>query len=129
MSFPVAFSSLGGIGSTAFTLIINAPELAILGVSHTATRQVWNGREFAPRPKLRLALSYDHRALDGAVAAHFTAYLASVLSDIRRTLLYRHRRRGAAAARREHVLASSERDQSQVLRASRSLATNPNNSG
>jgi len=82
-----SISSLGGIGGTAFTPIINAPEVAILGVSKSALRPVWNGKEFAPRLMLPLSLSYDHRVLDGAAAARFTAYLASVLGDIRRTLL------------------------------------------
>ncbi len=82
-----SISSLGGIGGTAFTPIINAPEVAILGVSKSALRPVWTGKEFAPRLVLPLALSYDHRVIDGAAAARFTAYLASVLGDIRRTLL------------------------------------------
>ena len=82
-----SISSLGGIGGTAFTLIINAPEVAILGVSKSQMRQVWDGKAFAPRLVLPLSLSYDHRVIDGALAARFTAYLANVLSDIRRTLL------------------------------------------
>src|SRR5688572_4697718 len=82
-----SISSLGGIGGTAFTPIINAPEVAILGVSRSATRPVWNGKEFAPRLMLPLSLSYDHRVLDGATAARFSAYLASVLSDIRKIVL------------------------------------------
>jgi pyruvate dehydrogenase E2 component (dihydrolipoamide acetyltransferase) len=82
-----SISSLGGIGGTAFTPIINAPEIAILGVAKSVTRPMWNGKEFAPRLMLPLALSYDHRVIDGAAAARFTAYLANVLSDIRRTLL------------------------------------------
>ena len=82
-----SISSLGGIGGTAFTPIINAPEVAILGVAKSVTRPMWNGKEFAPRLMLPLALSYDHRVIDGAAAARFTAYLANVLSDIRRTLL------------------------------------------
>ncbi len=82
-----SISSLGGIGGTAFTPIINAPEVAILGVSRAAMRPVWNGTEFAPRLMLPLALSYDHRVVDGASAARFTSYLASVLSDIRKSLL------------------------------------------
>src|SRR5688572_13903688 len=82
-----SISSLGGIGGTAFTPIINAPEVAILGVSRSATRPVWNGKEFAPRLLLPLSLSYDHRVLDGATAARFSAYLASVLSDIRKIVL------------------------------------------
>src|SRR5436190_7297298 len=82
-----SISSLGGIGGTAFTPIINAPEIAILGVAKSVIRPMWNGKEFAPRLMLPLALSYDHRVVDGAAAARFTAYLANVLSDIRRTLL------------------------------------------
>ena len=82
-----SISSLGGIGGTAFTPIINAPEVAILGVSRSALRPVWSGKEFLPRLVLPLSLSYDHRVVDGAAAARFTAYLASVLGDIRRTLL------------------------------------------
>jgi len=82
-----SISSLGGIGGTAFTPIINAPEVAILGVSKSQLRPVWSGKEFAPRLMLPLALSYDHRVIDGASAARFAAYLANVLSDIRRTLL------------------------------------------
>jgi pyruvate dehydrogenase E2 component (dihydrolipoyllysine-residue acetyltransferase) len=82
-----SISSLGGIGGTAFTPIINAPEVAILGVSRGATRPVWNGKEFAPRLMLPLSLSYDHRAIDGATAARFSAYLVSVLSDIRKLIL------------------------------------------
>jgi pyruvate dehydrogenase E2 component (dihydrolipoamide acetyltransferase) len=82
-----SISSLGGIGGTAFTPIINAPEVAILGVSRSALRPVWIGKAFEPRLILPLSLSYDHRVIDGAAAARFTAYLASVLGDIRRTLL------------------------------------------
>ena len=82
-----SISSLGGIGGTSFTPIINAPEVAILGVSKSQMRQVWDGKGFAPRLVLPLSLSYDHRVIDGALAARFTAYLANVLSDIRRTLL------------------------------------------
>ena len=87
-----SISSLGGIGGTAFTPIINAPEVAILGVSKSAMRPVWAGDkggdgQFVPRLMLPLSLSYDHRVIDGALAARFTTYLASVLSDIRRTLL------------------------------------------
>jgi pyruvate dehydrogenase E2 component (dihydrolipoamide acetyltransferase) len=82
-----SISSLGGIGGTAFTPIINAPEVAILGVSRSATRPVWNGKEFAPRLVLPLSLSYDHRVIDGATAARFSAFLVSVLSDIRKIVL------------------------------------------
>ena len=82
-----SISSLGGIGGTAFTPIINAPEVAILGVSKSVMRPVWDGKEFSARLMLPLSLSYDHRVIDGAAAARFTTYLAAVLSDIRRTLL------------------------------------------
>ncbi|TNJ35616.1 dihydrolipoyllysine-residue acetyltransferase [Arenimonas terrae] len=82
-----SISSLGGIGGTAFTPIINAPEVAILGVSRSATKPVWNGKDFEPRLMLPLSLSYDHRVIDGAAAARFTAYLAQVLGDLRRLLL------------------------------------------
>src|SRR3954470_22306765 len=82
-----SISSLGGIGGTAFTPIINAPEVAILGVSRSSLRPVWNAKEFAPRLILPLALSYDHRAIDGATAARFSTYLVSVLSDIRKIVL------------------------------------------
>jgi pyruvate dehydrogenase E2 component (dihydrolipoamide acetyltransferase) len=82
-----SISSLGGIGGTSFTPIINAPEVAILGVSKSATKPVWNGREFAPRLMLPLSLSYDHRVIDGADAARFAAFLAQQLGDIRRLLL------------------------------------------
>jgi pyruvate dehydrogenase E2 component (dihydrolipoamide acetyltransferase) len=80
-------SSLGGIGGTGFTPIINAPEVAILGVTRSALKPVWNGREFEPRLMLPLSLSYDHRVIDGAAAARFAAYLAAVLTDLRRVLL------------------------------------------
>ena len=82
-----SISSLGGIGGTAFTPIVNAPEVAILGVSRAAMQPVWNGKKFAPRLMLPLSLSYDHRAIDGASAARFTTHLAAVLGDIRRLLL------------------------------------------
>ncbi len=80
-------SSLGGIGGTAFTPIVNAPEVAILGVSKAAMKPVWNGKEFAPRLMMPLSLSYDHRVVDGALGARFTAYLAQVVSDPRRGML------------------------------------------
>ena len=80
-------SSLGGIGGTSFTPIINAPEVAILGVSKAAMRPVWDGTQFQPRLLLPLSLSYDHRVIDGAAAARFTAYLAQLLGDLRRALL------------------------------------------
>ncbi len=75
-----SISSLGGIGGTAFTPIINAPEVAILGVSKSAMKPVWDGKAFEPRLMLPLSLSYDHRVIDGAAAARFTAYSASVLA-------------------------------------------------
>ncbi len=80
-------SSLGGIGGTAFTPIVNAPEVAILGLSKSSTKPQWNGKEFAPRLMLPLSLSYDHRIIDGALAAKFTTYLSQVLADIRRLML------------------------------------------
>ena len=80
-------SSLGGIGGTAFTPIINAPEVAILGVSRASMKPVWQDGEFVPRLMLPLSLSYDHRVIDGAAAARFTTYLARVLSDMRRLAL------------------------------------------
>jgi pyruvate dehydrogenase E2 component (dihydrolipoamide acetyltransferase) len=80
-------SSLGGIGGTSFSPIINAPEVAILGVTRSAMRPVWNGSEFVPRLMVPLSLSYDHRVVDGAAAARFTAFLANVLTDLRRVLL------------------------------------------
>ena len=82
-----SISSLGGIGGTAFTPIVNAPEVAILGVSKSAIKPVWDGTAFQPRLILPLSLSYDHRVIDGAAAARFTAYLAQVLADMRRVLL------------------------------------------
>jgi pyruvate dehydrogenase E2 component (dihydrolipoamide acetyltransferase) len=82
-----SISSLGGIGGSSFTPIINAPEVAILGVSKSVMRPVWNGKAFEPRLMLPLSLSYDHRVIDGALGARFTSYLSTVLSDIRRTLL------------------------------------------
>ena len=80
-------SSLGGIGGTAFTPIINAPEVAILGVSRSSMKPVWKDGEFVPRLMLPLSLSYDHRVIDGAAGARFTTYLAHVLSDMRRLAL------------------------------------------
>jgi pyruvate dehydrogenase E2 component (dihydrolipoyllysine-residue acetyltransferase) len=82
-----SISSLGGIGGTAFTPIINAPEVAILGVARSQMRPVFRDGAFVPRLMLPLSLAYDHRVIDGAAGARFTTYLASVLSDIRRTLL------------------------------------------
>ncbi|MFT6530055.1 MAG: pyruvate dehydrogenase E2 component (dihydrolipoamide acetyltransferase) [Psychrosphaera sp.] len=80
-------SSLGGIGGTAFTPIVNAPEVGILGVSKSEMKPKWNGSDFEPKLMLPLSLSYDHRVIDGALAARFTVHLASVLSDIRKLVL------------------------------------------
>ncbi len=82
-----SISSLGGIGGTAFTPIINAPEVAILGVSRSSMKPIWKDGEFVPRLMLPLSLSYDHRVIDGAAAARFTTYLAHVLADMRRLAL------------------------------------------
>jgi len=82
-----SISSLGGIGGTAFTPIVNAPEVAILGVSKSQMKPHWDGSAFVPRLMLPLSLSYDHRVIDGAAAARFAAYLAQVLADMRRVLL------------------------------------------
>lgn len=82
-----SISSLGGIGGVAFTPIVNAPEVAILGVSKSSIQPVWDGKAFQPRLQLPLSLSYDHRVIDGASAARFTAYLAQLLSDMRRVLM------------------------------------------
>jgi pyruvate dehydrogenase E2 component (dihydrolipoamide acetyltransferase) len=83
----ISISSLGGIGGTAFTPIINAPEVAILGVSRSKMQPVWDGESFQPRLMLPLSLSYDHRVIDGAAAARFTRFLASRLEDLRRLTL------------------------------------------
>jgi pyruvate dehydrogenase E2 component (dihydrolipoamide acetyltransferase) len=80
-------SSLGGIGGTAFTPIVNAPEVAILGVSKSEIKPKWNGKDFEPKLMLPLSMSYDHRVIDGALAARFTVHLASVMSDIRQLIL------------------------------------------
>jgi pyruvate dehydrogenase E2 component (dihydrolipoamide acetyltransferase) len=80
-------SSLGGIGGTGFTPIVNAPEVAILGVTRSAMKPVWDGSQFVPRLMLPLSLSYDHRVIDGALAARFVAHLVTQLSDLRRVLL------------------------------------------
>jgi pyruvate dehydrogenase E2 component (dihydrolipoamide acetyltransferase) len=80
-------SSLGGIGGTAFTPIVNAPDVAILGVSKSEMRPKWDGKEFVPRLMLPLSLSYDHRVIDGALAARFAVHLADCLADMRRILL------------------------------------------
>jgi pyruvate dehydrogenase E2 component (dihydrolipoamide acetyltransferase) len=82
-----SISSLGGIGGSYFTPIINAPEVAILGVSKSSMKPVWNGKEFVPRLILPMSLSYDHRVVDGAAGARFTTYLASLMSDIRKLIL------------------------------------------
>jgi pyruvate dehydrogenase E2 component (dihydrolipoamide acetyltransferase) len=82
-----SISSLGGIGGTAFTPIINAPEVAILGVSRSSIKPVWDGKAFQPKLMLPLSVSYDHRVIDGAMAARFTRYLASQLEDLRRLTL------------------------------------------
>jgi pyruvate dehydrogenase E2 component (dihydrolipoamide acetyltransferase) len=82
-----SISSLGGIGGTGFTPIVNAPEVAILGVTRSAMKPVWDGKQFEPRLMLPLSLSYDHRVIDGAAAARFTAHLAGALTDLRRVLL------------------------------------------
>jgi pyruvate dehydrogenase E2 component (dihydrolipoamide acetyltransferase) len=80
-------SSLGGIGGTAFTPIVNAPEVAILGVVRSKMQPVWNGSEFVPRLMLPLSFSYDHRVIDGALAARFTRHLCQLLEDVRRLIL------------------------------------------
>lgn len=82
-----SISSLGGIGGTAFTPLINPPQVAILGVSRLTKKPVWNGKEFAPRDVLPFSVAYDHRVIDGAAAVRFTTYLASLLGDLRRVLL------------------------------------------
>jgi pyruvate dehydrogenase E2 component (dihydrolipoamide acetyltransferase) len=82
-----SISSLGGLGGSHFTPIINAPEVAILGVGKSVARPVWNGKEFAPRMMLPLSVSYDHRVIDGAQGARFISFLSGVLSDIRRLVL------------------------------------------
>ncbi len=80
-------SSLGGIGGSYFTPIINPPQVAILGVSKSVVKPVWDGEQFAPRLMVPLSFSYDHRVIDGALAARFTTHLGGVLSDLRRVLL------------------------------------------
>ncbi len=82
-----SISSLGGIGGTFFTPIINAPEVAILGVSRASMKPIWNGKEFTPRLILPMSLSYDHRVVDGAAGARFSTYLAGLISDIRKLVL------------------------------------------
>jgi len=80
-------SSLGGIGGTFFTPIINAPEVAILGLSKASMKPVWDGKQFAPRLIMGMSLSYDHRVVDGASGARFSVYLSEILADMRKTLL------------------------------------------
>jgi pyruvate dehydrogenase E2 component (dihydrolipoamide acetyltransferase) len=80
-------TSLGGIGGTAFTPIVNAPEVAILGVSRSFQKPIWDGSLFTPRLTLPISLSYDHRVVDGAMAVRFTTYLCSVLADLRKMVL------------------------------------------
>jgi len=82
-----SISSLGGIGGTHFTPIINAPEVAILGLSRGQMKPVWDGKQFVPRLTLPMSLSYDHRVIDGAAAARFNAYLSAILGDFRRVIL------------------------------------------
>jgi pyruvate dehydrogenase E2 component (dihydrolipoamide acetyltransferase) len=82
-----SISSLGGIGGTAFTPIVNAPEVAILGVSKSQMKPVWDGKAFQPRLMLPLSLSYDHRVIDGAAAARFTTFLSKILSEARGLVL------------------------------------------
>ena len=83
----ISISSLGGIGGTQFTPIVNAPEVAILGISRAEMKPKWDGRDFAPRLMMPFSLSYDHRVIDGAEGVRFTTYLAQLLGDIRRLLL------------------------------------------
>jgi pyruvate dehydrogenase E2 component (dihydrolipoamide acetyltransferase) len=82
-----SISSLGGIGGSYFTPIINAPEVAILGVSKSSMKPTWNGKQFTPRLILPMSLSYDHRVIDGAASARFTTYLAGLMCDIRKLVL------------------------------------------
>jgi pyruvate dehydrogenase E2 component (dihydrolipoamide acetyltransferase) len=82
-----SISSLGGIGGTSFTPIVNAPEVGILGVSKSEMKPKWNGSEFVPRLMLPLSLSYDHRVIDGALAARFAVHISQVLTDIRKLVL------------------------------------------
>ena len=83
----ISISSLGGIGGTGFTPIINAPEVAILGVSRSRMKPVWDGSEFIPRLMQPMSLSYDHRVIDGAEAARFVRHLGILMNDVRRLLL------------------------------------------
>ncbi len=82
-----SISSLGGIGGTGFTPIINPPQVAILGVARTVKKPVWDGEGFVPRDILPFSVAYDHRVIDGAMGVRFTTYLASLLGDLRRALL------------------------------------------
>ena len=82
-----SISSLGGIGGSFFTPIVNAPEVAILGVGRHKMQPVWNGKEFEPKLMLPLSVSYDHRVVDGALGARFVTHLNHMLSDIRKVLL------------------------------------------
>jgi len=83
----MTISSIGGIGGTAFTPIVNPPEVAILGITRARMQPVWNGKEFEPRLMCPLDLTYDHRVVDGAVAARFMAHYCRTIGDIRRLLL------------------------------------------
>jgi pyruvate dehydrogenase E2 component (dihydrolipoamide acetyltransferase) len=83
----ISISSLGGIGGTQFTPIVNSPEVAILGVSKAEMQPKWNGSDFVPRLMMPFSLSYDHRVIDGAEGVRFTQRLSSLLSDIRRLVL------------------------------------------
>ena len=83
----MTISSLGGIGGTAFTPIVNAPEAAILGITRAKMQPVWNGSEFVPRLMCPLDISYDHRVIDGADAARFMAHYCNAIADVRRLLL------------------------------------------
>ena len=83
----ISISSLGGIGGTQFTPIVNAPEVAILGVSRAEMKPKWNGNDFEPRLMMPFSLSYDHRVIDGAEGVRFTSYLSNLLGDIRKLIL------------------------------------------
>jgi len=83
----ISISSLGGIGGTQFTPIVNAPEVAILGISRAEMKPKWNGSEFEPHLMMPFSLSYDHRVIDGAEGVRFISYLSNLLGDIRRLIL------------------------------------------
>jgi pyruvate dehydrogenase E2 component (dihydrolipoamide acetyltransferase) len=83
----MTISSLGGIGGQAFTPLVNAPEVAILGVTRSQMKPIWNGKEFVPRMMLPLDVTFDHRVIDGAEAARFTTYLCQLLNDLKRLTL------------------------------------------